>query len=810
MGYSAFSGLGSGNSGNRRTVKQANDFEAGEVVRMSEGGSGLYVRAIADSASTSEAIGIIESATASTFTVVTAGEINLNGVTKGDLPVVAGDVYFLSSTTAGELTTTAPSVTGTIKKTMLIGIEQSKGIVVNYIGLVSGFDATDSVQLEGIQPLGSIIPYAGDINEPSKLPTGWLLCDGGQFNSADFPDLALLLGETHGPRVGNLYRLPDMRGRSPLGVNIDNSVMEANATLSTRPIGYATSAGKEEEILGVSQIPSHNHGGSYVVFKDEMGTDSNRANTLDELTYGFGTPSTSEGVTSSANTILMDVSGPILGTEWNQWSTGEDDQDYGKVYEPIQVDNSGGGLAHNNMHPFTVVNYLIRAKADFKASILSVNLRDLADVDSTSSCGGSCAGECNAPQNGDAIMYSAVASPEDTEPLGNGANKFVVTASSNSDRNVIINGNFDVWQRGSGGFASTTTSGSNTFYTADRWRFADNSASTFTLNEDPGHPFYGNTIKNVSPGHNTLQIFCTVGSEMSTSNYTTLNYDMEGYDFRRLWTAKCMTLSFWVKSNTVGTHCVSFRNAAGSLSYVAEYSIATANKWYWKTITIPLPNDRSQWSLGRARSMTMAFVTSAGADWHTTPNSWNSGNALATANQVNAAAVVDTTNPMLQIASVQLEAGSVATPFQQMHFDDVLIKCQRYFQKSYDISNYAGGVTTRGRRQEDDWVISNTAHFNCPFERRFRVRPAVTIYNPVTGAKDSYTMTHREGGSSTNHAVNTDYSGGAAIKGVHCSETNIDAITRTTATTINSGYKNKISFHYYADAEFYVDNNPYS
>ena len=66
-------------------------------------------------------------------------------------------------------------------------------------------------------------------------------------------------------------------------------------------------------------------------------------------------------------------------------------------------------------------------------------------------------------------------------------------------------------------------------------------------------------------------------------------------------------------------------------------------------------------------------------------------------------------------------------------------------------------------------------------------------------------MTHRESGASTSHNVDTN----ASQKGVHCSETNIDAITRTSETTLPAGYKNKINFHYYADAEFYVDNNPY-
>jgi microcystin-dependent protein len=799
MGYSAFSGLGSGNSGNRRTVRQVNNFVPGEVIRMSTDSSGLYVSAIADSAENAEAVGIVETATTSSFTVVTAGEINLNNVSYGDLPSVAGDVYFLSSTVAGQLTTTAPSVTGTIKKTMMIGVEQGKGMVVNYIGLVSGFDATDSVRLEGIQPLGSIIPYAGDIKETSNIPIGWLLCDGEQFNSADFPELALLLGETHGPRVGNLYRVPDMRGRSPLGVNTSNSTMAQNTLFSTREIGYQSSSGKEEEILGVSQIPSHNHGGYYVAFKDDMGNDAEIDNTIDGVVYGFGTPSTSPEIADqSTNTIHMNTSGPILGTEWNLWETGGDDQDYGKINQPISVEDSGGGQPHNIMHPFTVVNYLIRASGDVKASILTVNLRDLADVDSTSSCGGSCAGECNVPQNGDVLIYSTTKDSNDGTNAGNGDNKFVVTASTNPYRNVLMNGNFDVWQRGTV-FTSTTTTGSNTFYTADRWRISDSSSSTLSASQSSStHPFASGYTS--IPGKYSLQLFCTLGSDVSSSNYTGINYDVGGYDFATLLAAKCATMSFWVKSNTVGTYCISFKNHDNTISYVSEYTIDNTNTWYYKTVTIPTPpNPASGWNYSTDMiGLRVMFVTSSGTDYHTTAGNWQTANALSTANQVNAAAVADTTNPMLEIAQVQLEAGSVATPYQAMSWDDTFAKCQRWFQKSYEWNNVPGTVTGRGRQTENDWVISNTAHFNTKFERRMRNEPEVVIWNPATGAKNSFSMIHRESGSSINHAV--------ATGGVGKSTTNIYHITRTTASTLNAGYKNKIQFHYTADAEYYVDN----
>jgi hypothetical protein len=51
--------------------------------------------------------------------------------------------------------------------------------------------------------------------------------------------------------------------------------------------------------------------------------------------------------------------------------------------------------------------------------------------------------------------------------------------------------------------------------------------------------------------------------------------------------AQAVALSFWVQSSLTGTYCATLINSAGDRSYVAEYSIAVANTWEYKTIYIP-------------------------------------------------------------------------------------------------------------------------------------------------------------------------------------------------------------------------------
>lgn len=66
---------------------------------------------------------------------------------------------------------------------------------------------------EAFVPIGSIFPFAGTI-----VPLGYLLCDGALVSRVEYPALYQTLGTTYGASAGGEYfRLPDLRGRFPLG-----------------------------------------------------------------------------------------------------------------------------------------------------------------------------------------------------------------------------------------------------------------------------------------------------------------------------------------------------------------------------------------------------------------------------------------------------------------------------------------------------------------------------------------------------------------------------------------------------------------
>lgn len=92
---------------------------------------------------------------------------------------------------------------------------------------------------EAFVPIGSIFPFAG-----TQIPLGYLLCDGALVSRVEYPTLYQAIGSTYGASAGGEYfRLPDLRGRFPLGsasmanslanVIVSKAVTLPNATPST-------------------------------------------------------------------------------------------------------------------------------------------------------------------------------------------------------------------------------------------------------------------------------------------------------------------------------------------------------------------------------------------------------------------------------------------------------------------------------------------------------------------------------------------------------------------------------------------------
>jgi hypothetical protein len=99
--------------------------------------------------------------------------------------------------------------------------------------------------------------------------------------------------------------------------------------------------------------------------------------------------------------------------------------------------------------------------------------------------------------------------------------------------------------------------------------------------------------------------------------------------------------------------------------------------------------------------------------------------------------LMDTIGNSFWITGVQLELGPVATPFENRSFAEELALCQRYYEKSYNLSSAPGSVSAYNG-QVIELSPRNTANgtFGFKFATRKRANPIMTLYADDTGTAD--------------------------------------------------------------------------
>jgi len=314
------------------------------------------------------------------------------------------------------------------------------------------------------------------------------------------------------------------------------------------------------------------------------------------------------------------------------------------------------------------------------------------------------------------------------------------TAPNKVSKNLMPAGNFTTnpWQAG-----TSFTASSPSLRYADRFRYTRSGVITavFDIIKDSDSPTVAESgILSTS----CAKFSCTTSqTTIAASDAIFSTYGIEGYDFSTI-AQRPFTLSFWVKSNVTGVYCVSFRNSANDISYVSEYTINVANTWEKKIITVSASPSAGTWNYTNSLGLSINFIMSCGTTFHTaSPNTWVSSNVLATANQVNFAS--SNTNTF-QFALIQLESGTVATPYQEIEASEVLKYCQRYYLKSF-IQGTAPAQATGSILGSLIYRVTNgtAVTFNggyIIFPVTMRSTPTATFYNPITATANWYNFTN--------------------------------------------------------------------
>jgi hypothetical protein len=338
----------------------------------------------------------------------------------------------------------------------------------------------------------------------------------------------------------------------------------------------------------------------------------------------------------------------------------------------------------------------------------------------------------------------------DLELQSNGITKVKITSSgitdtsnnvitSQSGKNLIINGNMSINQRGN---YSTTVNSTNVTPAVDRWLGrGKGSAGVFNILA---------TAENSNGFNNHVVLDVTTASTPSGTDSYRFQQMIEGYNIGKLnWgtaNAKSITLSFWAKSTLTGTFGGSVANGDYNRFNPFSYTISSANTWEYKTVTIA-GDTSGTWHTTSGLGIRLNFSIGAGPDRLGTAGTWSSSVLEGVTGQTNHIA---TNGSNLRITGVQVEEGTTATPFEHLQYGEQLALCQRYYYK-WETSSSNNWVA---------WAMAaNTTNMygQVPFPTTMRNNPssieysglgwwlggAVTAFSAVTIAesgKDSCTM----------------------------------------------------------------------
>jgi len=241
-------------------------------------------------------------------------------------------------------------------------------------------------------------------------------------------------------------------------------------------------------------------------------------------------------------------------------------------------------------------------------------------------------------------------------------------------RNRIINGAMVIDQRNAGA-SVTPTDGQ---YTLDRFMARVSQASKLTVQQNAGSVTPPAGFKN----YLGVTVGASANVTVGASDYFNIQQRIEGFNTSDLdWgtaNAKTVTLSFWVRSSLTGTFGGTILNSDANYSYPFSYSISSANTWTAVSITIAGPTAGTWVGATNGIGMLVYFSVGTGTTLSGTAGSWSANTYLSATSAVK---LIETNSATLYITGVQLEVGSVATPFERRPYGTELSLCQRYYAR---------------------------------------------------------------------------------------------------------------------------------
>jgi hypothetical protein len=246
-----------------------------------------------------------------------------------------------------------------------------------------------------------------------------------------------------------------------------------------------------------------------------------------------------------------------------------------------------------------------------------------------------------------------------------------------SHRNIIINGDFKVNQRGQ---TSSTISG---YGTVDRFETTIDTGDSNLMTQSHNTLSSSDTPYSFGFRKSFKLTNHSSGQSADAADYAALRHIIEASDIANSgWnytsSSSNITLSFWVKASVSQNYLLQVRSYDGTAKRISFLVNLTAGQWTKVTKTIPgdsgitVNNDNG----GGLHILWLVYYGSNYVSGSTT-DVWQSG----TPSPVFPTTWYTTASSTFEITGVQLEVGDTATSFEFRNFGDELLRCQRYYYK---------------------------------------------------------------------------------------------------------------------------------
>jgi hypothetical protein len=284
---------------------------------------------------------------------------------------------------------------------------------------------------------------------------------------------------------------------------------------------------------------------------------------------------------------------------------------------------------------------------------------------------------CDTIQNASSATANLTLDDAGNATVGN-----TLVMGSSFKRNRIINGDMRINQRAT---AVTTTDA----YSVDRWVFVKSNDATESVAQ--------NTDAPTGFSYSLRDTISVADTSIGASQYSGFRQIIEGYNVADLGfgtaSAKTITISFWVKATQAGTYAVTlFNNAVNRICW-KSYTVNNTSGVGWEYKTLTFTGDTTgTWDTTTGGGLFVNLWSALGSSFQGGSDGvWGSSSSnLGPSGYANG---LSANGNIFAITGVQLEVGSVATPYERQIYSEQLAQCQRYYQLFDGFNGTSGGNT---------------------------------------------------------------------------------------------------------------------